>query len=48
MLRQPNKVNSYVEVKPFTSTRITVAHQFVGKRDDAYYDAASFSTKMLK
>ncbi|MCL1667090.1 TonB-dependent receptor [Elizabethkingia ursingii] len=49
MLRQPKqRVNSYVEVKPFASTRITVSNQFVGKRNDAYYDSASFSTKNVK
>ncbi|WP_073551895.1 TonB-dependent receptor plug domain-containing protein [Elizabethkingia meningoseptica] len=46
MLRQPKqRVNSYVEVKPFAATRIVLSHQFVGKRNDAYYDSASFSTK---
>ena len=46
MLRQPKqRVNSYVEVKPFATTRIVLSHQFVGKRNDAYYDSASFSTK---
>ncbi len=32
MLRQPKqRVNSYVEVKPFAATRIVLSHQFVGK-----------------
>jgi len=45
MLRQPKqRINSYVEVKPFKSTRLYINHQFVGKRSDAYYDSLSFST----
>lgn len=48
MLRQPKqRINSYVEVKPFKSTRLYINHQFVGTRTDAYYDSATFSTVNL-
>ncbi len=41
MLRQPKiRVNSYIEVLPFTSTRISLSHMFVGKRPDYFYDAS--------
>lgn len=39
MLRQPkHRVNSYIEAKPFSSTRLTLSHQFVSDRKDVYYD----------
>ncbi|MFC3158890.1 vitamin B12 transporter [Chryseobacterium arachidis] len=45
MLRQPKqRVNSYLKINPFKSTRIYLTHQFVGKRNDAYYDSMTFST----
>ncbi|MCQ4036287.1 TonB-dependent receptor [Kaistella montana] len=44
MLRQPKqRVNSYLEILPFTSTRINLSHQFVSKRTDSYYNSATFS-----
>lgn len=49
MLRQPKqRVNSYVEFLPFSTSRIVVSHQFVGKRADAYWDNATFSTKNVE
>ena len=48
MLRQPKqRINSYVEILPFSSTRISLSHIYVGKRADAYYDASIFATKNL-
>ncbi|KIC63537.1 TonB-dependent receptor [Chryseobacterium taiwanense] len=45
MLRQPKqRVNSYVKITPFKTTRIYLTHQFVGKRTDAYYDSTTYST----
>jgi len=45
MLRQPKqRVNSYVKITPFKTIRIYLTHQFIGKRTDAYYDSATFST----
>ena len=45
MLRQPKqRVNSYVAIKPFISTKLYLTHQFVGSRADAYYDGATYST----
>lgn len=46
MLRQPKqRVNSYVEYLPFSGTRISLSHQFVSKRTDAYWDNATFTVK---
>lgn len=48
MLRQPKqRVNSYLELLPFNTTRISFSHQFIGKRADAYYDSINFSTKSV-
>jgi len=48
-LRQPKqRVNSYVEILPFRSTRINFTHQFVSKRTDAYYDSATFEVKNVE
>ncbi|MCG2792435.1 MAG: TonB-dependent receptor [Weeksellaceae bacterium] len=45
MLRQPQqRINSYVELKPFQSTHLYLRHQYVGSRTDAYYDSSTFST----
>jgi len=45
MLRQPKqRVNSYVKVTPFKTTRIYLTHQFIGKRTDAYFDSTTFAT----
>ena len=45
MVRVPKqRVNSYVEIKPFETTRFVVSHTFVGKMNDAYYDANSYQT----
>lgn len=45
MLRQPKqRVNSYLAVKPFDSTKLYFSHQFVGSREDAYYDASTYAT----
>ena len=44
MLRQPKqRVNSYLEILPFASTRINLSHQFVSKRADSYYNSTTFS-----
>ena len=44
MLRQPkHRVNSYVELLPFQTTRINLFHQFIGKRSDYYYDSGTWS-----
>ena len=49
MLRQPKqRINSYVEILPFKSTRIYLTHQYVGKRSDAYYDSATYSVKNVE
>ncbi|WP_407405076.1 TonB-dependent receptor plug domain-containing protein [Chryseobacterium sp.] len=49
MLRQPKqRVNSYLQITPFESTRINLTHQFVGKRSDAYYDAITYSAKNVE
>ncbi|MGC4130189.1 MAG: TonB-dependent receptor [Bergeyella sp.] len=49
MLRQPKqRVNSYVEYLPFASTRISLSHQFVSKRSDAYWDNLSFEVKNVE
>ncbi|TXF74893.1 TonB-dependent receptor plug domain-containing protein [Chryseobacterium sp.] len=46
MLRQPKqRVNSYIEILPFKTTRVNFSHQFVSKRNDAYYDSSAFSIK---
>ena len=46
MLRQPKqRVNSYLEIQPFQSTRINLSHQFVSERSDSYYDSATFGVK---
>ena len=48
MLRQPKqRVNSYVEILPFQSTSISLSHQFVSKREDSYYDSATFDVKNI-
>lgn len=44
MLRQPKqRINSYIEVLPFKTTRVNFSHQFVSKRTDSYYNSATFS-----
>ena len=44
MLRQPKqRINSFVEVLPFKSTRINLSHQFVSKRMDSYYNSETFA-----
>lgn len=49
MLRQPKqRINSYVEILPFKTTRIYLTHQYVGKRSDAYYDSATYSVKNVE
>ena len=49
MLRIPKqRVNSYVEIKPFRSTRINLSHQFISKRSDAYYNSATWSTDYVE
>ncbi|MCW3159790.1 TonB-dependent receptor plug domain-containing protein [Chryseobacterium oryctis] len=49
MLRQPKqRINSYLEILPCKSTRISFSHQFVGKRTDAYYDSSIFATKNVE
>ncbi|MGZ5197998.1 MAG: TonB-dependent receptor domain-containing protein, partial [Kaistella sp.] len=46
MLRQPKqRVNSFVEILPFTSTRINFSHQFVSKRTDSFYNSETFSVE---
>ena len=47
-LRVPKqRVNSYVEVSPFTSTRLVLSHHFVSKRTDAYFDYSDYSVKKV-
>lgn len=49
MLRQPKqRVNSYIEIIPFTTTRISFSQQFVGKRTDVYYDYTNYSSKYIE
>lgn len=49
MMRQPKqRINSYVEILPFKTTRIYLTHQYVGKRSDAYYDSATYSVKNVE
>ena len=49
MLRQPKqRVNSYVEILPFRTTRVNLSHQFVSKRTDSYYDEVTFGVKSLE
>lgn len=44
MLRQPKqRINSFVEVLPFKSTRVNLSHQYVSKRMDSFYNSATFS-----
>ncbi|WP_434978664.1 TonB-dependent receptor plug domain-containing protein [Daejeonia sp. YH14] len=46
MLRIPKqRVNSYVDIRPFRSTQILISHVFVGKRDDAFYNPATYATE---
>ncbi len=48
MLRQPKqRINSYLEILPFQSTIISFSHQFVSKREDSYYDSATFDVKSI-
>lgn len=44
MLRQPKqRVNSFVEILPFSTTRINLSHQYVSKRSDYYYDSMTYA-----
>lgn len=46
LLRQPKqRVNSYLEILPFKSTRVNFSHQFISKRADSYYNSETFSVK---
>ncbi|KIA84189.1 TonB-dependent receptor [Kaistella solincola] len=46
MLRQPKqRVNSFLEILPFKSTRINFIHQFVSKRTDSYYNSETFTVE---
>lgn len=46
MLRQPKqRVNSFLDLKPFKSTSVLINHQFVSSRQDSYYDTESFGVK---
>jgi vitamin B12 transporter len=43
MLRQPKqRVNSFLEILPFKTTRVNFSHQFVSKRSDAFYNSETF------
>jgi vitamin B12 transporter len=43
MLRQPKqRVNSFLEILPFKTTRVNFNHQFVSKRSDAFYNSETF------
>ncbi len=45
-LRVPKqRLNSYVEIRPFETTKIAFTHQFVSKRSDAYFDYADYTVK---
>lgn len=45
-LRVPKqRINSYVELMPFKTTRIVFSHQFVSKRKDSYFDYSDFTVK---
>ena len=47
-LRSPKqRANAFVEILPFKNNRINVSYEFVSKRDDAYYDNTTFSTKNI-
>ncbi len=44
MLRQPKqRVNSFVEIIPFSTTRINLSHQYVSKRSDYYFDSTTYA-----
>ena len=45
-LRSPKqRANAFVELLPFKNNRINLSYEFVSKRDDAYFDMSSFTTK---
>lgn len=45
MLRIPkHRVNSQVSIKPSKSTSLLLMHQFIGKRNDAYFDSNTYKT----
>ncbi len=49
MLRQPKqRVNSYLEILPFKTTRINISHIYVAKRADSYYDSTTWSVKNVE
>lgn len=44
MLRQPKqRVNSFLDIKPFKGSSVLINHQFVSSRQDSYYDTESFA-----
>ena len=49
MLRLPKqRVNSFVELMPFESTRLTLSQQFLSKRTDAYFDYSDSTVKNVE
>ena len=36
------RVNSFLEILPFKTTRVNFSHQFVSKRSDAFYNSETF------
>ena len=38
------RLNTYVEFNPFSTTKLFLSHQYVGKRNDAYFDGSTYST----
>lgn len=45
MLRIPKqRVNSQLSLKPLAKTSVVLMHQFIGKRNDAYFDSKTYQT----
>lgn len=45
-LRSPKqRANAFVELLPFKNNRINLSYEFVSKRDDAYFNMSTFTTK---
>ncbi len=49
MLRIPKqRINSYLEILPFESSRISFSHLYIGSRADSYYDSETYSVKNVE
>ena len=48
-LRSPKqRANAFLEILPIKNNRINISYQYTSKRNDAYYDSSSFSTKNVE